>query len=274
MKIFLSLLVLGPLLCAAEPVIDIYVSTGDNHFLGSSLPIDSPASIEVTFDLFKEVNHARRIYWRGLEAACWIATISARPENPRYHSYWEWLTHLYTTVKPDELATKAAHARGMEIWGMGSLFDWGSHPDTPGFNDYPFCFGEFGYSDPIVEDFKKMFKVDLRTEPFRRGASREDWLRLRGSYVTAFLRELKAALAPHHIKLGMVVNSNDPRQPQSWNVPELTITAGSHHMDVDTWVREELVDELEISLLRASEGGDEIVHFLRLPFGYIQHRQC
>ncbi len=313
MKIFLSLLVIGPLLCAAEPVIDIYVSTGDNHFLGSSLPIDSPASIEATFDLFKEVNHARRIYWRGLEAACWIATISARPENPRYYSYWEWLTHLYATVKPDDLAAKAAHARGMEIWGMGSLWDWGSHPDTPGFNDYPFCFesklkiahpewapqdqhgvrqqggpielaypgarkalidiivanavqvgydgitfltyvenyslrfaDEFGYSDPIVDDFKKKFKVDLRTEPFKRGASREDWLRLRGSYVTAFLRELKAALAPHQIKLGMVVNSNDPRQPQSWNVPELTITAGSHHMDVDTWVREGLVDELEI----------------------------
>ena len=296
---------------AAEPVIDVYVSTGDNHFLGASLPIDSPASIEATFDLFKNVNHARRIYWRGLEEACWVSTMHARSENCRYYSLWEWMQALYAKVRPDELAVKAAHSRGMEIWGMGSLFDWGSQMDTPGFNDYPFTFesklrlahpewapvnrygtrrqggpielaypearralvdlivketlkagydgisfltyvenyslrfqDEFGFSDPIVSDFKRLYKVDLRTEPFKRGASREDWLRLRGSYVTAFLRELKAQLDTHGVKLGVVVNSNEPRLPQSWNVPELMLTAGAMHMDVDTWVRDGLVDEL------------------------------
>ena len=298
---------------AAEPVMDVYVSTGDNHFLGSSLPIDSPASIEATFDLFKNVNHARRIYWRGLEEACWVSTMHARAENPRYHSYWQWTRTLYAEVMPDELAVKAAHARGMEIWGMGTLWDWGAPADTPTFGDYPFpfesklklehpewapvdkhgarrqggpidlaypearkalvdltvketlkagydgiCFltyvenysqrfqDEFGYSDPIVKDFKAQHKLDIRTEAFKRGASREDWLRLRGSYITAFLRELTAELDKHEIKLGMVVNSNDPRQPQSWNVPELVMTAGSHLMDVDTWVREGLLDELLI----------------------------
>jgi hypothetical protein len=296
-----------------EPLIDVYVSTGDNHFLGSSLPIDSPASIEATFDLFRDVQHAKRIYWRGLEASCWLATMHARPENPRYHSFWKWLNELYSTVNPDTLAVKAAHARGMEIWGMGSLWDWGGPADTPGFGDYPFTFesklklahpewapvdkhgvrqqggpielaypearqalvkltvqetlkagydgvalltyvenyslrfeDEFGYSDPIVKEFKRRFRIDIRSEPFRRGASRADWLRLRGSYVTAFLRELKGELAKHSIKLGMVVNSDLPRQPQSWNVPELMLSAGSHHMDVDTWVREEIVDELLI----------------------------
>ena len=297
----------------ADPVMDVYVSTGDNHFLGSSLPIDSQASIEATFDLFKNVNHARRIYWRGLEEACWISTMHARPENPRYYSLWTWMQWLYANVKPDPIAVRAAHARHMEIWGMGTLWDWGAPADTPTFNDYPFpfesklklehpewapadkhgarrqggpielaypaarkalvnltvnetlkagydgiCFltyvenyslrfqDEFGYSDPIVEDFKRQYKLDLRTEPFRRGASREDWQRLRGSYITAFLRELRAELDKHKIKLGMVVNSNDPRQPQSWNVPELMLTAGSQVMDVDTWVREGLVDELII----------------------------
>lgn len=296
---------------AVQPTVDVYVSTGDNHYLGSSLPIDSPASIEASFDLFREVNHARRIYWRGLEASCWLATMQARPENPRYFSFFEWLRELYATVNPDLLAVKAARSRGMEIWGMGSLFDWGSSMDTPGFNDYPFAFesslrlehpewapvnrqgtrhqggpielaypqarkalvdltlketlkagyqgialltyvenyslrfqDEFGFSDPIVEDFRRLYKVDLRREPFKRGASREDWLRLRGSYVTAFLRELKAALSKHGIKLGVVVNSNDPRLPQSWNVPELMLTAGAMQMDVETWVRESLVDEL------------------------------
>ena len=304
---------LGRPLPAAEPVIDVYVSTGDNHFLGSSLPIDSPASIAATFDFFKEVNHARRVYWRGLEEASWVSTMHARPENCRYYSLWEWLQQLYAGETPDQLAVKAARARGLEIWGMGSLWDWGAAADTPGFGDYPFCYesrlrlahpewvpvdkhggrrqggpielaypearralvdltvretlkagydgicfltyvenyslrfaDEFGYSEPIVRDFQQRHKIDLRTEPFRRGASREDWLRLRGSYVTAFLRELKAALDPHRIKLGMVINSNEPRQPQSWNVPELVTTAGSQLMDIDTWVRDGLVDALII----------------------------
>ena len=312
MKIFAVLTVaLLTSLRASEPILDVYVSTGDNHFLGSSLPIDSPASVEAAFDLFKNVNHARRVYWRGLEASCWLRTMQARPENLRYYSFWEWLVELYRSVSPDTLAVQAAHARGMEIWGMGSLWDWGSPADTPGFGDYPFTFesklklehpewasvdkhgarrqggpielaypearralveliveetlkagydgiafltyvenyslrfqDEFGYSEPIVADFKKAFHIDIRTEPFKRGASREDWLRLRGSYVTALLRELKTELDQHNTKLGMIVNSNDPRQPQSWNVPELMITAGSHHMDVDTWVRDGLVDEL------------------------------
>ncbi|MGY8654021.1 MAG: HEAT repeat domain-containing protein [Verrucomicrobiia bacterium] len=307
------MLPLTSLHAAEEPTVDVYVSTGDNHFLGSSLPIDSPASIEATFDFFRDVQHARRIYWRGLEASSWLETMHARPENPRYYSFWTWLNTLYETVSPDTLAVKAAHDRDMEIWGMGSLWDWGAPADTPGFGDYPFTFesklklahpewapvdkygarrqggpielaypearkalvdltvrqtlkagydgvalltyvenyslrfeDEFGYSDPIVEDFKRRHRIDIRTEPFGRGASREDWLRLRGSYVTAFLRELKTELEKHEIKFGMVVNSDAPRLPQSWNVPELMITAGSQHMDVDTWVRDGIVDELLI----------------------------
>lgn len=293
--------------------LDVYVSTGDNHFLGSSLPIDSPASIEATFDLFRDAQRARRIYWRGLQEACWLATMEVREENPRYASLWHWMRQLYAAANPDLLAVRAARARGMEIWGVGSLWDWGAPADTPVFGDYPFAFesrlrlehpewapadkhgargqggpvelaypearkalvaliaeetfkagydgvtfltyvenyalrfqDEFGYSEPIARDFRKLHGIDIRKEPFRRGASREDWLRLRGSYVTAFLRELRAALAPRGVKLGMIVNSNEPRLPQSWNVPELLLTAGSHHMDVDTWVREGLVDSLLI----------------------------
>ena len=293
--------------------LDVFVSTGDNHFLGSSLPIDSEASIEATFDLFQQANHARRVYWRGLEEAAWVATMHARPENPRYYSLWKWMERLYADVKPDETAVRAAHRRGIEIWGVGTLWDWGSPADTPTFGDYPFPFesklklehpewacvdkrgarkqggpielaypaarkalvdlhvqeavkagydgitfltyaenysmrfqDEFGFSDPVVEDFKKQHRVDLRTEDFKRGASREDWLRLRGTYVTAYLRELRTELKKHGIKLGMIINGNDIHAPLPWNVPELMPTAGAQHMDVETWVREGLVDSLVV----------------------------
>ena len=235
----------------------------------------------------------------------------ARPESPRYYSLWEWMQELYKTVQPDQLAVKAAHARGMEIWGVGTMFDWGAPADTPTFGDYPFPFesklklahpewapvdkygsrrqggpielaypearkalvdlhvaetlkagydgitfltyaenysmrfqDEFGFSEPIVRDFQRLHRIDLRTQPFQRGAAREDWLRLRGSYVTAYLRDLRAALQPHGKKLGVIVNGNDMHAPLAWNVPELMQTAGSQQMDVETWVREGLVDSL------------------------------
>ncbi len=313
-KIITPLCLLFALTVHAQPSgMDIFVSTGDNHFLGSSLPIDSPASIEATFDLFKNVNYARRVYWRGLEEATWISTMHARPENPRYYSLWTWMQDLYANVHPDELAVKAAHARGMEIWGVGTMWDWGSPADTPTFGDYPFPFesklklehpewaavdkhgvrrqggpielaypearkalvdlhlretlkagydgitfltyaenysmrfqDEFGYSDPIVEDFKKLHRVDLRKEGFKRGASREDWLRLRGSYITAYLRELHTALAAHGKKLGVIINGNDAHSPLTWNVLELMKTAGSQYMDVEAWVKEGLVENLTV----------------------------
>jgi hypothetical protein len=54
--------------------LDVFL-TGDNHFLGSSLPIGSEPSIAAAFDLFRNANHARRIAWRGLEETTWIANM-------------------------------------------------------------------------------------------------------------------------------------------------------------------------------------------------------
>ena len=49
-----------------QPVLDCYISTGDNHWLGDSLPVDSKAGIEASFDLLKRLG-VRRVYWRGNE---------------------------------------------------------------------------------------------------------------------------------------------------------------------------------------------------------------
>jgi uncharacterized lipoprotein YddW (UPF0748 family) len=302
-------------LFAAEPpskpvILDCYISTGDNHWLGSSLPIDSKASIEASFDLLKRLG-VRRVYWRGLEEATWLDTMVARPENCRYASWWKWGLQLYKEVDPDKTAVEAAHRRGMEIWGVGTMFDWGNQADSPGFNDFPsfaesslriehpewvpvdksgslkqggpieFAYpearralvdlhikfmkrdgydgmifltyaenysmrfqDEFGFNEPIVAEFKKRTGLDIRKQPFTRFASRDDWYALRGEYVTAYLRELKVALAKDGRKLGMFVNPWRPHFPQPWNVPELMMTGGHIYFDLETWVRDGIVDEL------------------------------
>lgn len=80
----LPLLVLPALRAdSVTPTYDAWISTGDNHFLENALPIDSPATIDVSFRLLKEIG-VRRIYWRGLLESTWAETAVWRPENPRY----------------------------------------------------------------------------------------------------------------------------------------------------------------------------------------------
>jgi len=77
-NIFFSLVLVSSTAAAAtaEPpgvVLDNYISVGDNHWLGASLPIDSPASIEATFELFHrrgmEIWVVSTLYDRGSAAA-------------------------------------------------------------------------------------------------------------------------------------------------------------------------------------------------------------
>lgn len=317
----------APIAVGQTPGLDAYISTGDNHWLGSSLPIDSPQSIEDTFEFLQKVCGVKRVYWRGLEEATWVATMDERPENCRYYSFWQWIRRLYRDVDPDVMAVRAAHKHGMEIWGVSTMFDWGAQADTPCFGDYPMnCESrlrlqhpdwvpmdrhgfrrqggpielaypearkalvdlhanqmrragydgmllitylenyslrfqdEFGFSPPVVEAFQKRVRRDLLKEPFSRTASREDWLRVRGSFVTDYLRELKTALAKEKKQLGVFVDPHDLRLPQPWNVPEVMRTAGAHHLDLETWVREGIVDILPVYGSCAPQLQDAAVH--------------
>jgi HEAT repeat protein len=291
---------------------DIFVSCGDNWFMGTSLPIASKSSIEDTFQFFKDLG-IRRVYWRGDDKDSQIETFNARPENCRYFSMFTWLRHLYKTVDPDRIAVEAARRLGLEIWEVNYLNDCGAPADVPVFADWPH-FGqsliaiehpewipadrygvikqggpielaypearkalvdrykklmlrdrydgllfltysenysmrfqdEFGFSAPIVIEFKKRTGVDLRTQGWTRFGGRADWIRLRGEYLTAYLRTLKTELAKNNQKLGLVLDPRDIRFPQSWNVPETMRTTGSMYLDLETWVREGIVDHLSI----------------------------
>ena len=80
-----------------------YISTGDNHWVGSWLPIDSKASIEASMDFLAGLG-VNRIYWRGLEEALYVDSAREREENVRYASFWRWIRKLYAEVDPDRTA--------------------------------------------------------------------------------------------------------------------------------------------------------------------------
>jgi len=298
----------------SDQPLDLYVSTGDKHYLSSLLAIDSHQALVDTFDMFSEALGVRRVYWRGLQELTFLRSMHARESNFRYFSAIQWFEHLMEDKDLESLAVKLAHERGLEFWGVGTLGDWGNRPNTPGFNDYPsfwearmrlknpewvpvdkhgyrkqggtisFAYpearqamidvivdvaaemdydgvilltynenfsqryqDEFGYNQPIVDEFMRRYGIDIRYDSFTKYASKSDWYRLRGEYLTQYLRELRAALNEHDIKLGMFINPRTPRKPGNWaTLNEEYWTLGNIHFDVDNWVREGIVDELAV----------------------------
>ncbi len=295
-----------------KPIIDCYISTGDNWWIGDSLAVDSPASIDAAFDMFKNVLGVKRVYWRGLQASAWAHTPVQTYKSYRYASFHKYMQGLIKEKNIEKIAADIAHSKGMELWGVGSIADWGSSPDTPTFGDYPFEFestlrtenpqwvpvdkhgyrrqggtielaypearkamidlqtriaaaagydgvifityaenfstrfnDEFGYSEPIVTEFKKRYGIDITKEEFNKFASREDWYRLRGEYLTAYLREMKESMGKHGIKTAMFLQGCDPRKPMVWaTLPQMHYTFGNIYFDLETWAQQEVVDEL------------------------------
>ncbi len=107
------------------------------------------------------------------------------------------------------------------------------------------------YHPAAVSAWRESAKVDARL--LRRRADREAflaWARFRAGYVTAFLRELKAALDPFRQRYGKPV-------PVQARIPndgfEANLIAG---LEVEAWCAEGLVDQLALSELRWLEGYD------------------
>ena len=92
---------------------------------------------------------------------------------------------------------------------------------------------QFGFGEHIREDFGRLTGCDILHEDFDLQA----WRDLRGSYLTTFLRELKAELAPRGVKLGVGCARGDALGPPFGNAT----------LDWRGWVREGVVDRLVVN---------------------------
>jgi HEAT repeat protein len=99
---------------------------------------------------------------------------------------------------------------------------------------------EFGFNEPIVTEFQRRHGIDIRRQPFDKQA----WSNLRGEYLTQFLRELRGPMTKHGKKLAICVDGHDPHLPVLWSAHGGVRTAGLISMDVATWAKERLVDEV------------------------------
>ncbi|MBW2411932.1 MAG: hypothetical protein JRF72_19220 [Deltaproteobacteria bacterium] len=91
---------------------------------------------------------------------------------------------------------------------------------------------QYGFNDPIRQDFLKRYGSDIRTEDF----DLQRWRDLLGEYLTCFLRELRNALDKSHIKISVGVPRGSILGPPMGNTT----------LQWPVWVREGMIDQLVI----------------------------
>lgn len=293
--------------------ISVYFSPGSNNVRGDLIPLSSPQCIDEAFDGAQKTFGVTRVLWRGLQEEDYARHEEFRTDNLWLYDIWQWSRHLSLELKLNRHAVRAAHRRGMAIWGLTCVFEFGAEPREgvyaamelgPAISEdrlrvrhrdwipvdrygirrqtgplesaYPqarralreqlvkevlrydydglmlltyventdqWFEDEFGFSEPVVQEFQRRYGVDIRTQVF----DVSQWRKLRGEYFTLFLRELAAALHAKGKKLGIAVDPRRPDRPQPWlgnSIP--TANAGSLEMDWEVWVREGIVDEVMI----------------------------
>ncbi|MFA7160915.1 MAG: hypothetical protein WC299_16585, partial [Kiritimatiellia bacterium] len=96
------------------------------------------------------------------------------------------------------------------------------------------AWGEFGFEQPIVDDFKRRHGVDLlATDDFDRAAFR----RLRGEAYTQFYREARQLCRSRGRPLGLHVSVTMNMEPEEGSAMEI-------HWDWRTWLKEKLADSV------------------------------
>jgi len=103
-----------------------------------------------------------------------------------------------------------------------------------------FAWDEFGFEEPVVEEFKKRYGVDLlSTDDFDQSALR----RLRGEAYTQFYRECRKLVNSYNKKMGLHI------EPWMDVKPEFGGAMGLY-LDWQTWIKEGLADCITMKDIR------------------------
>ena len=91
---------------------------------------------------------------------------------------------------------------------------------------------QFGFNDPVVDEYKRRHGVDIRTEDF----DLEKWRALRGEYLTQLLRECSALI---HAK-GKLLSMGTARGDY------VGFPLGNMKLEWKKWITERIIDELHL----------------------------
>ena len=100
----------------------------------------------------------------------------------------------------------------------------------PHLDQGPFGAAPYGFNEPIVARYQRLYGIDIRREPF----AVERWDRVKGEFLTLFFKEAKAILQRkgQQLIIGVPFGNRIPTTP-------LTI-----HLDLESWARKGIADGL------------------------------
>jgi len=133
-----------------------YISTGDNNVLFRSPPVDSRAAIDSVFDILKNVYGVKVLYWRALQSDQMRRYGVTRPENFLHSDFVAHEKHLNEDLGLGRYGVQAARERGMQVWGVGSLFDHGAHAVVDASKGY----GPLFYEDVVRVKHPEWVPID------------------------------------------------------------------------------------------------------------------
>jgi len=105
------------------------------------------------------------------------------------------------------------------------------------------CEGEeYGFNEPVVEEFKRRYGTDILAEPF----DRERWKQLQGEYYTTFLRDARALTKKHRVAMQLHVNGLMGVTIRWWernNVP------ANFAWEWEKWIRDDVCDSIALKYI-------------------------
>ena len=178
----------------------------------------------------------------------WESTFFA--DHPDYYScdrtweerHWGVPEYAYPEVRHYKCREELAY--------LVDNYEWdGVYISTRG-HRMPAAHGDrYGFNLPVAEAFQQRYGVDILTQNF----DLEAWRRLRGEFVTAYLREVRELCDERSLTLGIGVPPGDYFGPPLGNL----------YLDWRTWVREKIVDFI-------IPGHANVVgRHLRMGYGYL-----
>jgi len=110
------------------------------------------------------------------------------------------------------------------------------------------CEGDmYGFNEPIVEEYKKRYGVDIMTQEY----DRKKFQQLNGEYYTLFLRELREALRKHGVPLQVHVNG--VFRPGHFRKFRNEVPA-TFQFDWRSWIEDDIVDSIALKYLPCPKG--------------------